>query len=479
MAESKLNPREQARLEEQKKNRKIRNRYILIGAAIVLMLVLVIFVNSRLFIDGLPALTAGDSKFTVADVNYEYRKDYMQFTQNYGEYLSIFFDADKPLSEQECTMDADCATWDDYFKKTAENNLIQGAAIYKAAQDAGYTLTEENQAEIDSAISNYTTYGAYYGYPDVNGYLAAMYGAGNNEKTLRRNMAREMVVDRYLEDLYNSFSYTDAEKDAYYDEHADSMNNVEFLYVYLTGDDAGAKADEIASKAEGGNADAFRAAVTEVAETEASDTSYSVSSFLSQYGETVAKEDIVPGKVFVQSSDSGAYAVYVTGINDNHYNTVSVRHILIKAEDEDINGEYSEEELAKALKAAEDVEKVWRAGEATEESFIDLVAQYSQDDGSKDNGGLYENIHKGQMVSEFDAFCFEPHQKGDVAIVKGSSASYTGYHLIYFVSADGDLYSRILAEEEMRNDAYNKAVEQIGMDTEGKRTWMWRYVTTG
>ena len=70
MAEGRLNPREQARLEEQKKNRKLRSRYILIGVAILLMVVLVLFVNSKLFTDGLPALKAGDDKFSVADVNY-------------------------------------------------------------------------------------------------------------------------------------------------------------------------------------------------------------------------------------------------------------------------------------------------------------------------------------------------------------------------------------------------------------------------
>ena len=70
MAEGRLNPREQARLEEQKKNRKLRSRYILIGVVILLMVVLVLFVNSKLFTDGLPALKAGDDKFSVADVNY-------------------------------------------------------------------------------------------------------------------------------------------------------------------------------------------------------------------------------------------------------------------------------------------------------------------------------------------------------------------------------------------------------------------------
>ena len=78
MAEGKLNPREQARLEEQKKRQKTRTKYALVGVLIALMAALVIFVNSRLFTDGLAAVKVGGTGYTVADVNYEYQKNYMQ-----------------------------------------------------------------------------------------------------------------------------------------------------------------------------------------------------------------------------------------------------------------------------------------------------------------------------------------------------------------------------------------------------------------
>jgi parvulin-like peptidyl-prolyl isomerase len=479
MAEGRLNPREQARLEEQKKNRKLRSRYILIGVVILLMVALVVFVNSKLFTDGLPALKVGDDKFSVADVNYEYRKNYMQFTQNYGSYLSIFFDTEQPLNEQECTLDPDCATWDDYFKKMAETNLVQSAALYKAAQAAGVTLSDEDRAEIDSTMSTYAMYSTYYGYSNLSGYLAAMYGAGNNETTVRRNMEREMVIDRYLKDLYDAGEYTDAEKDAYYDEHADALDKVRFMYAYLSDEDAQTKAQEIVAKAENADEEAFRAAVLEVTGSEASETSYSVSSFLSQYEEVSSRDDIVPGKTFVSAAEAGAYAVRITGIDDNRYNTVSVRHILIKAQDADEDGEISDKELEVAYNAIKAVEEEWLSGEATEESFATLATLRSEDEGSVENGGLYEGIYKGQMVSAFDEFCFAGHKKGDTDIVLGSSGAYTGYHLIYFVGEDSELYSRTLAEEELRSEAYNTALSQLTDGLEGKRTWMWRYVITG
>jgi parvulin-like peptidyl-prolyl isomerase len=305
-----------------------------------------------------------------------------------------------------------------------------------------------------------------------------MFGAGNNETTVRRNMTREIICDRYMQDIYDNASFTDAEKDAYYTEHADSFNRVNFLYAYLT-DDAEAKLAEISEKAAGGDEAAFRAAVLEVTEKEATETAYSVTSFLGQYGETVTADELVPGKMFTQTNDAGSYAVYITGLDDNQYNTVSVRHILIKAEDADGDGEYSDSEMEAAYDAVKEIEAQWQAGEATEESFAALAEEKSQDEGSAANGGLYENIYKGQMVEEFDEFCFAGHKKGDTAVVKGSSSSYSGYHLIYFVSADGELYSRVVAEDQLRSEAYNTAIDQLTSGLEAARAVMWRYVMKG
>ena len=84
--------------EENKKNRKSRARYIGVGIGLLLMVALVVFVNSSLFTDGLAALKVGDVGYTVADVNYEYQKNYMQLSQ----YFSSYFDSSKPLKDQDC-----------------------------------------------------------------------------------------------------------------------------------------------------------------------------------------------------------------------------------------------------------------------------------------------------------------------------------------------------------------------------------------
>ena len=68
-----------------------------------------------------------------------------------------------------------------------------------------------------------------------------------------------------------------------------------------------------------------------------------------------------------------------------------MRHILIKPEtDEDGNSDDAAWEAAE--QKAQALLDEWKAGDATEESFGELAKVNSEDTGSSDNGGLYEDL---------------------------------------------------------------------------------------
>ena len=112
----------------------------------------------------------------------------------------------------------------------------------------------------------------------------------------------------------------------------------------------------------------------------------------------------------------------------------------------------TDEAKAAAKARAEEILAEFEAGEKTEESFAALAEQYSEDQGSNTNGGLYENIYQGQMVPEFNDFCFGGHKPGDTAIVYGESSSYAGYHVVYYVG-EGPLYSSYIAKSALQSEA--------------------------
>ena len=125
------------------------------------------------------------------------------------------------------------------------------------------------------------------------------------------------------------------------------------------------------------------------------------------------------------------------GVTKDAGNVASVRHLLVMPEggvtvEETQETVYTEEELAAALKKAEDLLKQWKAGDATEESFAALVEENTDDSGSLGTGGLYENIAPGSSyVEEFLAWAIDPARVvGETDIVK----TQFGYHIMYYVS---------------------------------------------
>ena len=66
----------------------------------------------------------------------------------------------------------------------------------------------------------------------------------------------------------------------------------------------------------------------------------------------------------------------------------------------------------------------------------------------------------GQMVEEFDAFCFDNHKPGDTAIVYGEGADYAGYHVMYYVG-EGELYSDHIARGELSSEAITAWLDEL------------------
>ena len=482
--------RRQVASQKEAKERKQSKIKWTVGSIIVVLLVAAILIgNSSLFYTARPALQVGDVKYSAAEVNYAYRSAYLTFCNQYGSYLSyVGLDTSKALDEQKCGISDDYDTWDDYFKDAAKQNLVQVTALCDAAEKAGVTLDEDDQHEVDEQFSYIELSAKQYKYSSVGKYLQAVYGNGVTKKVARHMLELSQLASKYSQQQYDSYTYTPEEIEASYAKNADTNDAYTYQYYFVqaeteaaTDDDgnattkttdatmaaAKATADKIAAATH--DADSFAAAVTaNVPATEGADgtsTAPSVtdntetkgSSFSSAaYSEWLYSADRHAGDVTViEQENSGYYVVLFESRDNNTYNTVNVRHILIKAEDSDGDGTYSDDDKKKAKNAIDDVYKRWMQSKQTEDDFAELANSFSQDSGSNTKGGLYENVYKGQMVQEFNDFCFDPaRQPGDVGIVFNESDSYCGYHLVYYVG-QGERYCDYLGDQALRTEDFN------------------------
>lgn len=152
----------------------------------------------------------------------------------------------------------------------------------------------------------------------------------------------------------------------------------------------------------------------------------------------------------------------------------SVRHILVCPKKDESTDEttptastdptqatedtgFTEAQWNACYAEAERILEEWKSGEATEDSFAALVPVYSEDGGSLNTGGLYENIDPtSSYVENFLNWAVDMNrQPGDTGIVQ----TEYGYHIMYFVS--GKPYWIEAARTQLLSERTNEFLEEI------------------
>lgn len=166
------------------------------------------------------------------------------------------------------------------------------------------------------------------------------------------------------------------------------------------------------------------------------------------------------GTVYGPYLDGGSYVLAkLEGIRQMP-DTVKVRHILIGTTQRDpqTGQSYPIRDTTTAYKLCDSI----RTEIAKGSNFDSLCVKFSDDPGSKDNGGVYDNVPSGQMVPAFNDFIFL-NPVGSKGIVKTDF----GYHYIEVLSQKGSgaaykiaqLSREIIASQETDNAALNAASE--------------------
>ncbi len=518
-----LTEKQQAALKEAQQTKLMTTAFVAVMALILVVAIVVgttqLISNSGIREKNTVAMTVGSHELSNAELNYYYIDTVNSFYSQNGSYASLFgLDVTKPLNEQFFDETAG-QTWADYFLESAKDTASAVYAMADAAKAEGFALTEDQNADIDSIISNFSLYASLYGYADAETYLKAMYGKGATMEGIRNYVEMSMLSDAYNTAHQDGLSFTDADLRAAEAENFHKYSSFSYNYYYLaasrfleggtTAEDgtvtytdeekaASITAAEDAAKtvasaqiASVADLDAAIAALPLNAEsTTAKSTAYTdygyssidddLAAWLTAQGRKAGDVAYVANKSTSTDENGtetteilGYYVVYFHSVNDNAFALKNARHILVSFEggtaDEYGNMTYTDEEKATAKASAEALLAEWKAGEATEDSFAALATEKSTDTGSTANGGLYEDIYPGQMVTPFEDWCYDASRKaGDTGIVE---TTY-GYHVMYFTGDSAQTYRDHQITEELTSEAQNQwykgivdAVETTDGDT--------------
>ena len=326
---------------------------------------------------------------------------------------------------------------------TAMNNVDQAGNFiehsYTVANDA---FTEEDAAAVvatcgDAQLTNsrlsYYYWQQYYNFMSIYGSYASMMGL-DTTKPLSEQMYDDTHTweDFFLQSAVRTFWQTEAintaAEEAGYVLDSETEDYLASLTDAMTQEaEAGeyASVDEYIQAAYGPHStmDSYTAFAREM---------MTASGYLSTvYGSIELTDDEISAYF-----DENAANYAAQNIAKDDPNMVNVRHILITPQadenaETDENGQpvLTEQNWTNAQMKADEIYKMWQEGDATEETFAALATEYTEDPGSMSTGGLYEEVYAGQMVQEFNDWCFDAaRQVGDTGIVK---TSY-GYHIMYF-----------------------------------------------
>ena len=520
----------QRQLAEQKEAKKLKLLTISFVAVLALILVVAItftavkyFNNPAVRAKNTVAVTIGDNELSNTELNYYFVDYAYEYANTYGAYASMFgLDFTKPLNQQIVNEETG-ATWADEFITGATQNARSVYAVCAEAEAKGYTLSEETTAQIDASLEDIKLT-AQAQKLTADEFIQSYYGPGASLKSYAEYQKMRALSQEYIAHYTESLTYDEAALRAAEEGKEVEYNNYSYNYYYvnaknfLTGgttDEEGkttysdeeqaaalAAAEEAAKALADGeyatteDFDAAIAAMEINAEAETAPKSTAFDNYAYKNVFTTVKEWVTDSSrksgdveyienISVTTNEDGTetqtvtgyYVVYFVECEDNNFPLANVRHILVKPEGGTVDSStgmtiYTEEELAAAKAEAEILLKKWQDGEATQDSFAALATEYTEDPGSKETGGLYEDVYPGQMVATFNDWCFADGRKaGDTGLVE---TDY-GYHIMYYAGHSDIIYRDYLIEGYLVNadtEAWYTALVEAMTVTDGNTKYI-------
>ncbi len=439
-------PKAAREAERKAKERKSNILYGTIGAVFVLVTAFLVIYNSGVLQRNATAVTIDGVNYSASDYSYFYHAVYQSYYQQYGSYTDMLVTADQ-LQEQ-----------------TLNQMKFVQAALNRADEE-GFTLDEEGEQTIQDQLDSFKSQAQAVG-QSYSAYIKQVYGNLVTKSVFEENLRKGITASLFAQSYEDSLVYTDEDILAEYDANPNEYDMVDYAYISIDAtpadetDEEGntidpteeetaaaweagqALAQELLTAWEnGGDGQALADAHDEAAYMEVEGATYSTLDYL-EWCYTDGRQAGEYG--LVENEDSGwIYLVRLDRRYRDERHSVNVRHILVTdANLEGVEDPTDEDIMAKA-------EEILASWDGTEDGFAALANEYSKDGGSNTNGGLYEDVLPGQMVTAFNDWCFdETRASGDTGIVQ----SDYGYHIMYYVG-QGDL----IAWQETVRDALRSA----------------------
>ena len=163
--------------------------------------------------------TMGDAKLTNADLQIYYWMSVYDFLNQYGGYASMFgLDYTQPMDMQ-LSLDGK-TTWQQYFLESALTTWTNYQAMYHEAEANSFVLDEEYVTYLENLPGTLAQQATQMGFESAEAMLQNDMGPGATLDGYMNYLNTYYLGYMYYGDALEQMAVTDAEVEAYFDEHA-------------------------------------------------------------------------------------------------------------------------------------------------------------------------------------------------------------------------------------------------------------------
>lgn len=424
----------------------------------------------------------GGEKVSKVQFDYYYNTAFNNYYTQNATYLSYFgINLSGDLSQM---MYSDTLTWEDFFQKTAVSNIQTIKSLKQEAEAAGFSYDVD--AEYETYLQNLKDAAAQQGV-SVNTFIKNTYGSYATADRLEACVRDSIYASAYLNQYVDGIDPSDDEINAYYEENKQLYDSVDYRVIQVDAQlpteptELADPQPEESGEASAENGESGTEPAEDAEEEEYEPSEAEIEAAMKEAREQAEEEEkniaqnaeLTEGGNFSSINfqyenwllDEARVANETTIVEDttNHcYYVVQ----FVKRYREETPSVKARIITVLTQEALDTVKSAWAGGEATEERFIELYNEYSEDtDGVED--GLYDGLLK-EIVEQVDQgmtdwLFAEERAEGDVTDIALEDGS--NYFFIYYIG-NGQPEWYLSIRNTLIQNAQNEYLEQLAENCE-------------
>lgn len=450
----------QRRKEEAAKAKKEELKGMIIGIVLVAALaafVLSFPIRSYLAVNG-QYIKVGGEKVTHVEFDMQYNISKNSYIQQMGQYLSMFGMTNMSTIEYQAY--SDNMTFGDYFAQMAAESLREQKGLLAKAKEAGFNY--DTDAEMDAMKAALEENAKAEGVT-LDAYVQSLYGSLATWNRVKPYLEKTLYASAYYNKVMEDNMPSEEEIQAEYEANTVNYDSVDYHMTIVEAELPETAPDGTVEKDEEGNEIPYEPTEEEVeaAMKEAYKKAQEAEKTVAKDGTEYTGVNLSSASTYIkdfledESRKSGDTTIAELSSTNRYWAVSFDRRYLDETPTHDFRMIYS------SATDAQTILDEWKAGEATEETFQELVAKYDEA-GAAAMGGYYSGMEASNMDAEIEEWLTAGRAEGDtLAVTTESGISYVIYYL-----AEGEPAWKLSATSVLLNADMTAFMEEAIADVE-------------